>query len=448
MTPMADVVSPRRWLLLEVGIKVRELGGTALLAFEAAERGWGVLLGSETLRDRPELPRGVGIEKRLTPGGAWCEEGLVYVDAEEYARMRVDRDAYRMVDAYFAWGRQQAEDMTTAAGCDAGKMAITGNPRFDLLRRDVRGIFDDPVARIRERFAPFILINTRFGAFNGYNDPNVSLASLRRKGRVSTPEHEAKTGRLVAFQRDTLARFEELVATLSQRFPDAHVVIRPHPSERHDRWHATAARFPNVHTVFEGHAAEWILAAEVSIQCNCTTGVEAYLLDRPTIAYNPLRDTEFHMFLPNTLSVETADLDETVALVAKALGGDSLVTDVAAIAHRADVAARFVEGMDGPSACRRLLDALESMDLQEVPYRVPGWPSRARESAHGTLSAVKARVAAPRRRERQRFRQQRFPGMATREIEGLLSAAQRATGRFDRVTVRSVGRDTFAIYAC
>ena len=63
-------VSPRRWILLPIGfaLKAREFHGNAMLAFEAAERGWGVIIGSKAIRYNAVLPRGMLIEKNIAPG--------------------------------------------------------------------------------------------------------------------------------------------------------------------------------------------------------------------------------------------------------------------------------------------------------------------------------------------------------------------------------------------
>ena len=59
------------------------------------------------------------IEKSIPPGraadimqaraagrrvSAWCEEGLVYNNADEYGQRKVERAAYELLDLYFAWG--------------------------------------------------------------------------------------------------------------------------------------------------------------------------------------------------------------------------------------------------------------------------------------------------------------------------------------------------------
>src|SRR5262245_49147201 len=115
-------VSPRRWLTIPLEYANREFAGTAILALEAAERGWGTIFGSKIIRTRSNLPRGVIIERWITRGmlpklaasymrgrklTAWCEEGLVYPDAAAYGRRKVDLKAYGLLDAFFAWGRNQ-----------------------------------------------------------------------------------------------------------------------------------------------------------------------------------------------------------------------------------------------------------------------------------------------------------------------------------------------------
>src|SRR5262245_16336698 len=118
-------LSPRRWLLLPIAYQGRELEGNALLAFEAAERGWGVILSSKGLRYGKNLPCGLILQKELCPGkskrlvsgsranghkvGAWCEEGLIYPDVEYYGRLKFEREGYEELDIYFAWGTHQAE---------------------------------------------------------------------------------------------------------------------------------------------------------------------------------------------------------------------------------------------------------------------------------------------------------------------------------------------------
>ena len=87
-----------------------------------AERGFDVVLGEQNamIRQMPCLPRGVYVDKsvartktqpfrRLTAAGnkvaAWCEEGLVYRDRDNYLHERVSGDSLAHTDMFFAWGQ-------------------------------------------------------------------------------------------------------------------------------------------------------------------------------------------------------------------------------------------------------------------------------------------------------------------------------------------------------
>ena len=143
-------VSPRRWLYLPISIQLREFEGNALLAFEAAKRGWGVVVCRKMPREKQRWPRGVIIEKNIGPGHrfddilewqadggktvAWGEEGLVYHNAEAYGRRKLDLKTYKLLEKYFCWGQNEATDLVERLGCSRDKIKVTGNPRFDLHR--------------------------------------------------------------------------------------------------------------------------------------------------------------------------------------------------------------------------------------------------------------------------------------------------------------------------
>ena len=249
-------VSPRRWLLLPIETKARELDGKALLAFEAADRGWGCILGRKSLRRKADLPRGMLIEKSIPPGrsadilqalaagrrvSAWCEEGLVYNNADEYGQRKLEKRAYDLLDLYFAWGQHQTADMVDKLGCDAQKVVVAGNPRFDLYRPEFRTIFSSKVAQIRKTYAPFILITTNFAFYNNYIGPDATMERMRARGHARIAEQGEESWSRVPFQEANFAKFIPMVRALSQLHRDHQIIIRPHPSESHDPWRQLAA---------------------------------------------------------------------------------------------------------------------------------------------------------------------------------------------------------------
>ena len=147
---------------------------------------------------------------------------------------------------------------------------------------------------------------------------------MRAIGKVNTSEQEAEALGQIDFHRTGFHKFMELMDEVSRQFPQYTVVVRPHPSERHDAYKAKAATLPNVKVICEGNVVEWILASDACVHNNCTTGVESYLLGKPAISYRPLCDPKFDLYLPNALSAEAFDLDTVMDLLDKTLRGEAI----------------------------------------------------------------------------------------------------------------------------
>ena len=204
-------------------------------------------------------------------------------------------------------------------GCSRGKICVTGNPRFDVHRPDLRAVLADRAAQIRRQHGRYFLVNTKFSTFNGFAGSVKNVSGMRARGMLQTEEHEAEAKGLEAFQGSIFAMFMQLIGELSRGYPDYAIVIRPHPSENHEPWRLKAATLPNVKVVYQGNVAEWILASEICIHNNCTTGVEAYMLGKPSVSYRPFQNPRYDLFLPNALSSEPNDLDQLLELVAARL---------------------------------------------------------------------------------------------------------------------------------
>jgi len=452
--------SPRRWLYVRITIKPRELDGGALLAFEAAERGWGVILGKDIYL-KPPYPRGVLIEKGVMPGraeklvdplaagqkvAAICEEGLIYSSVEEYGRRRLERKAFDLLDVFFCWGQNQAHDVIDKLGYNPSKIVITGNPRFDLHRPELRAVFFKKVDRIRRKYGRYVLITTKFSRYNGITtDYEKKIANARRIGKVLTADHEDEMRGLREFHRVGFESFVQLTHELSARHPDRVIIVRPHPSENHARWREATAALPNVKVIFEGNVIEWILGAEVTIHNNCTTGVEAYLLGKQAISYRPILDQRFDMFLPNALSYQSFDLATTCSMVASALSGEKI--DSEKDAERERIAQFFLANATGKLACEQMMDALDSLPIAEQPLSISR--NRLADFRHAVsrnLGSLHLAVTKGESGARLRFQKQKFDGLQKAELIERLHAAQGATGKFNNVKIIKLSEDVFCIY--
>jgi surface carbohydrate biosynthesis protein len=450
----------KRSLIIPCETQTRELDAKLLLACFAAERGFSVIVGSKKQINRRmgSLPRSIYLSKSLTKRNALNyemlrrightliggdEEALVYSSPESYLQLKVSELTLRKTDALVAWGPKNARLWGEFAGFHGAPIYITGNPRTDLLRPELRDFFTPDVEAIRRRFGRFVLVNTNFSRVNHYFS-----GQSRQRRALESGAGSAFTLGLADHKTRLFGCFDEMVVALARAFPDQTIVIRPHPSEQHETWKRTAAGYPNVHVLHEGNVIPWLLASDVLIHNGCTTAIEAYLLGVASIAYQPVRSKEFDHDLPNRMSHRAFDVEALIQLVKDQLGG-GIAPDPTEEAAKQELIDRHIVARTGALASERLVDALE---LYQDERGDGGRPSLA--------SDVAGRVAAKTRGWIQRmeayipghhnnlvFLRHMFPGVDEADVGDRIERFGALLGRFSGVRARRLYDDVFEISA-
>jgi len=189
-------------LLIPIELQVRELDPKLLLACVAARRGFPSVLGPrrEMHLHIPSFPNSIYLSKSLTSGSksvfwmlsrlghnivAWDEEALVHLPPESYFQRRMSQLSMQFVNYLLAWGKDNEELWRQYPEMPSDlPIRITGNPRGDLLRPELRGLYDRDVEKIRRAHGKFILINTNFNQVNAYY-PDMNLLKP-----AASPEEE------------------------------------------------------------------------------------------------------------------------------------------------------------------------------------------------------------------------------------------------------------------
>jgi surface carbohydrate biosynthesis protein len=449
----------RPLLIMPIEIKVREFHAKLLLALTAAERGYDVLLAGQEalLRSLEFLDRGIYLDKSIAVTKeawfarvrrlgnvpvAWDEEGLVFCSAWAYRTGRVHVPSLAQTARFFAWGPVQAEAILEKAPEARDRVCVTGNPRFDLLRPEWRAFY---AARARPHHAQYgrlILLNTNFGYVNHFKGDAGLQAILARY--PLTAEHAYQAG-WRAFQQTGFDAFRALVPVLARACPDHTLIVRPSPSESVAPWEALAAPHANVAVRSDGNVDDWIPAADAVVHFNCTTGVEAFLLGVPAVAYRAAVCSDYESELPNGVSRHAFSAEEVVACVRAAVSDaadrSDCFADTAARAQWRRLAVRYIEGLEGAPAAERILDALGALP---PVVRARPWTQR--------LNAVKCNawpwiVRRIRRRDRFEagYERRKFAGLEAAEVRAGIAALHAVSGRFAGIRVRDMGRTRFLI---
>ena len=312
---------PARIFYFPMEMASRELDSRLLLAAIAASHGFEVVLGQKWLIERniEYMTPGVYLSKTLTVRDAKMlqrakaagyitaaidEEipGLVVHDRKFWW---VSRDAIDATDLIFLPGTYNSSAFAAVFGLEQGRVRRASNPRWDLLREELRPLFADEVADLKRRYGDFILVNSNLGATNSKKgDARQMIQGLIDQGKVDANDTELlrDLDDIVAMEFQNKAALIELLPMLEKRFPNQRIILRPHPSEVVENWHAWLASSPRVEIIREGAAVPWILAAHLLVHTNCTTGVEAVALDKPSVCLIPEGNPANRRYLANVVN--------------------------------------------------------------------------------------------------------------------------------------------------
>ena len=448
-------------LILPCETRFREFDAKLLLACHAAERGWRVTIGDMRVIDRlaARLPRGVYVGKGLTRrqafpirtlprlghvATAWDEEGLVYVSPQLYRASRVDARALNAPVRLFAWGNANAEAWRGHPDYAGGPISITGNPRADLLRPELRGYFSEEARRLRVAHGSFILINSNFASLNHYlpkEGRHRKLLQDRASGAVS--DDDPQLG--FAIHKEALFRhFLEIVPALARRFPEHKIILRPHPSENPAVWREVVADCPNAEVVYEGNVAAWLLSAAALVHNGCTTAIESFLLDRPAIAYRPVVSERYDLHLPNSLSVSTSNPEELFRCLTQVLRASASFRDEA-LAERRATAQEHIASCDGPSSCERILEALEEVAELHSADRPQLRRRLAAQAIIGRRQLAKRIRRSWKPEARSEFVRHMFPPVGEGDVAASIRRLGAVLGRFDELRLEKVDHNLFEV---
>ncbi|WP_291323735.1 surface carbohydrate biosynthesis protein [Desulfonatronospira sp.] len=355
-----------------------------------------------------------------------CEESVTYPEGRDYCDRKVGQKPLKLVDKFFASGYRHAGDVEAFRSIDTRRLPITGSPRVDVLRAGYREAYASQARRIRKELDPFILINTNFARCNPHPNYGNRLAGLKDKKIISSA-HQVKIWQgSHDYKAELMSGFMKLIPLLADRY-QLKAVIRPHPSENHDRWHHWAEQYNNILIKHDGCANEWMMAARATIHNGCTTGLEGFMLERPVIAYVPDPENDYSRNIANEVSHQTHDKEELFAAVEKSLHSGRL-DSAEERTIKAGKLKHYIENVDGPLASERIVEELNTIDvpshsLDDILRRARGRNSTKYFFFSACKDLFKKGLNTVRKSKdsRQAKVLQKFPGLSEKEImESLL----------------------------
>jgi len=446
-------------LMLPVENQVRELDAKLLLASVAAERGFPVVLGSRAFVHYKvdSIPRGVYLAKSMRRLSnrmfrilrqlgheivAWDEEGLVRFAGDEYYQRRLSPEAVGAVSHLMVWGEDNAEALRRYPAYHGAPIHVTGNPRIDLMRPELRGFYREDAQRLRDHYGDFILINTNFGQINHYfSHLGEMKAAAEGRGPAAGNPFDVGRGRLKV---QLFERFKQMLPRLCEAFPEQSILLRPHPSESHEPWLAIKEGHPNLQVINQGSVVPWLLAARALVANGCTTLIEAAVLGLPAVNFRPLSEPGLEDPLPQHFGHPAEGIDDVVETLQGILSGRQ---DAVQTPDQQQVLEHNIAALEGPFAADRMVDVLWNAGYGDRQPPATPFPEYLSGRLHTAVRTGVKRINMhrPGHRNNIRYHDHRFPPITVEELQRRIDRLGDLTGRFGNVRVKETSRHMYRI---
>ena len=438
-----------RWLIIPVEVKHREFLSRILLSAMAANRGYRVLLGKDTMIRRlaPALPRGVIFDKSLGTARHGKPQRfkklghkIVVLDEEstgfygspkQFLSVRLARETLAACERWYCISETLQDAATEIYPEYSERFLTTGLIRTDIWRNAYHHFYTAERDQIREAHGPFILFNSNFGGIiHARGDAFVNKQIRGQKFAYSDVQEKSK--RIFAEGRRNLDAFLEVFPKILEQFPRHRLVIRPHPSEDISFWHNHFGSNDRILVSNESVATPWILASEILLHHGCTTGIEASILGKPHVMYAPHPDSHHDTEVMKTFTpIVKSETDLLQHIEAQLTGNLSTL----ALPSGAELWFANLQGHLVSEAILNDIDELSFETNQEITNSLP--------------LDVRLRIwlaGKKKRSERElNYAKQKWPGTSVQEIQKSLQIAASGLGIDDGFYVDEVYPEVFKV---
>jgi surface carbohydrate biosynthesis protein len=448
-------------IIMPVENQVREMDAKILLSCVAAERGYPVLIGSRAYIHfkTASVPRGVYMAKSMKTRSdrmfkilnqtghdilAWDEEGLLREPDAIYHRWRLSSVAMQRIAYLTTWGEDNARAFREFSGYKNTPIRVTGNPRIDLLRPELREYYRPEAEIIRKRFGDFILINTNFSKVNHYYAQLGELkqaAEGKKPGKIDPFDAGKGRHKLAIFEH-----FQKMLPEFCDAFADHAIVLRPHPSESHQTWLDIAKDHPNLTITNEGNVHPWLMAAKAVVANGCTTLVESAILGTAGVNYEPVTVDEYDFPITRDVSRRVFTKDELLKTVRAIVDGQLGPLDYA---ERKAALEPHIAALEGRLAADRIVDVLDEGGYREHRPAAPPWSDRFSGWYQTHLRTIEKRInmLRPGHRNNIALHDHRYPGISAEEMLGIIKRFSDLLDRFHDLKVKKHSQHLYWIYS-
>lgn len=444
-------------LLIPVESQVRELDGKLLLACTAAEKGFNTIIGSRAYihHHSSKVNNAIYLAKsmrrfsirmfKIMHGlghriAAWDEEGLVRLPDNQYYRHRLSPIAFDYIDHLFAWGKSDAHVFENYQAYSGQPIHVTGNPRIDIIRPELRAYFNPETEKITNQYGDYLLINTNFGQVNHFIS-NVGTGEANRDKNFSENTNDNFIAERFKHKQILFNEFKKVIPIIANTFPSINIIVRPHPSENIKSWEQIFSNNKNIKVINKGNVIPWIIGSKALISNGCTTSIEATILDKPTLGYYPISNDHIDDSLPKGLCDIASNCQSLLDKIQI-----TLTANAAPGANHSKLS-EHISSLEGELASDIIIRTLfqEYMKTSHT-HRGPlaRFPSIIHNNTRTLVKKIKSKNSS--HRNSAAYHRHRFPPINIDYLQERISRLQEITGRYHNIHISPQSKDIFKLH--
>ncbi|WP_454626233.1 surface carbohydrate biosynthesis protein [Bradyrhizobium cenepequi] len=275
--------------------------------------------------------------------GVLDTEGIGGKNADHFAELVKNTGCTDILDLYCVWGHAQHAAFLKEKTAAERIVYTTGCPRFDFCATPWRAALRTPSIP-----SGYVLINTNFPTAN----PRFSTGSAHEEDAI------VKVGLTRDFARQFIAdagrachAMLNMSISLAKHFADVQFVLRPHPFEN-IRFYDAFAELPNARVIQEGTSLEWINGARLLIHQNCSTAIEAAMLNVEPLSVEWFNTPALRLEAPTAVSRGAGSEADLIELVKQGLDGRLPPVTAQIEQARQEIIRDLYAAVDGASSSR------------------------------------------------------------------------------------------------
>jgi len=367
-------------LILPMEVSKREIYGKLLIAIEGAKHGWESYIGDKNIlltrinKIPPGIiifksgtPKELDIIKRMKAAGhkvmVLDEEGLVQF-TDEHIALRFSKEVMGEISGILSWGKKQVELLEQAFPDHKEKIKPTGNPRINIWRAPYKDIYKPQKTDIENRFGRYIFFPSSFGIVNHFLGTQKGLEYSIRAQKINSEADIKYLENYMEYTRHVFEAYLKFLPKLAQAFPDHKLIVRPHPSGNPKTWQKLAQKHTNIIVNEEYEVTPWLLGADLILQWGSTTGIEAHILGKPVVSFDPMPDEEHKKYaikLADAISVLTKTEQETLEKIRVFLDEPQKALDEVSEGH--ELLKSWILNLEDGSAPAQIMDILKTVKM-------------------------------------------------------------------------------------